>query len=91
MDQKQVASGLIEILVISYQPGSYTANQVANAKDQADRNIRNQAGSSRIGRTLASQAAPAARQAIGSSSQDVLITITNGIINTENLDHHGHL
>jgi hypothetical protein len=89
-NSQQAAQGITEILVIAYQPGSQAGNAVAASKDQAERQVWNSAGDSRVGRAIASQAAPAVRTSIGNSSRDILILISNGIINTENLDHHGH-
>jgi hypothetical protein len=86
--QQQVAAGVIEILVISYQPGTYMGNKVADAKDSADHHIRSGMGNSRIGATVASQVVPTVRYSIGNNSNVLLKTLTVNILDLENLDHH---
>ncbi len=83
-----VLSGINEILKISYQPEAYIANYVAKGKDAITDTILGHMGGSRVMDTILSQAAPAARQAVNNASQSILETLTNGILDIDNLDEH---
>jgi len=82
-----IANGVLEIVIIAYQPGEHVANQVANTKDRVDSSIRSAGGNSRVGQAISSQVVPAARQAIGNSSGTILRSATGGIIDPDNIDH----